>query len=134
MSPSTWLMSPGITTEAIDAALEQLLQAVAEETAGHRSATQLLADAEARLAQMEADCAEAIEQRCRMAEDRIAADRQAAEERGQLIERTWVLGLIGLMLEGLQEGGAAAASLQSLRRMVEEGPIKIGVPGSELVG
>jgi type VI protein secretion system component VasK len=127
-------MSPGITTEALDAALEQLLQAVAEETAGHRSAKQLLADAEARLAQMEADCAEAIEQYCRLAEDRIAADRLAAEKRGRLAERTWVLGLIGLMLEGLQEGGAAAASLQSLRRMVEEGPIKIGVPCSELVG
>jgi hypothetical protein len=121
------------TTDAIDAALEQLLQAVAEESAGHRSAVQLLADAEARLAQMEADCAEAIEQCCILAEDRIAADRQAAEERGQLIERTWVLGLIGLMLEGLQENGAAAASLQSLQRMVEEGPIEIGVPGSELV-
>ena len=126
-------MSPTTTAEAIDAALEQLLQAVAEETAGHRSTTQLLAAAEARLAQMEADCAEAIEQCCRMAEDRIAADRQEAERRGQLIERTWTLGLIGLMLEGLQEGGAAAASLQSLRRMVQEGPIEIGVPGSELV-
>jgi hypothetical protein len=121
------------TTEAIDAALEQLLQAVAEETAGHRSATQLLADAEARLVRMEADCAEAIEQCCRMAEDRIAADRQASEERGQLIERNWTLGLIGLMLEGLQDGGAAAASLQSLRRMVEEGPIEITAPGSEPV-
>ena len=121
------------TTEAIDAALEQLLQAVAEETAGHRSTTQLLADAEARLAQMEVDCAEAIEACCTLAENRIAADRQEAEQRGQLIERTWTLGLIGLMLEGLQDGGAAAASLQSLRRMVEEGPIEIGVPGSELV-
>ena len=121
------------TTEAIDAALEQLLQAIAAERAGHRSLTQLLADAEARLALMEADCAEAIEQCCRMAEDRIAADRQAAEQRGQLIERTWGLGLIALILEGLQDGGATA-SLQSLRRMVEEGPIEIGVPGSELVG
>jgi hypothetical protein len=118
------------TTEAIDAALEQLLQAVAEETAGHRSATQLLADAEARLARMEADCAEAIEQCCRLAEDRIAADRQEAEQRGQLVERNWTLGLIGMMLEGLQESGAAAVSLQSLRRMVEEGPKEIGVPGS----
>jgi hypothetical protein len=121
-------MSP-TTTEAIDAALEQLLQAVAEETAGHRSATQLLADAEARLAQMEADCAEAFEQCCLLAENRIAADRQAAEERGQLIERTWVLGLIGMMLEGLQ-GGAAAAALQSLQLMVEQGPIEITAPGS----
>lgn len=127
-------MSSTTTTEAIDAALEQLLQAVAEETASHRSTTQLLAAAEARLTQMEADCAEAIEQCCRMAEDRIAADRQEAERRGQLVERTWTLGLIGLMLEGLQEGGAAAASLGSLRRMVAEGPIEIGVPGSELVG
>lgn len=41
-----------------------------------------------------------------------------------------MLGLIGLMLEGLQEGGGGAALLQSLQRMVEEGPIKIGVPGS----
>ena len=118
------------TTEAIDVALEQLLQAVAEETAGHRSATQLLADAEARLARMEADCAEAIEQCCRLAEDRIAADRQEAEQRGQLVERNWTLGLIGMMLEGLQESGAAAVLPQSLRRMVEEGPKEIGVPGS----
>jgi len=122
------------TTEAIDAALEQLLQAIAAETAGHRSLTQLLADAEARLDQMEADCAEAIEACCTLAEDRIAADRQSAEQRGQLIERTWVLGLIALMLEGLQSDGATVPVLQSLRRMVEEGPIEPGVPGSGSVG
>ena len=122
------------TTEAIDAALEQLLQAIAAETAGHRSLTQLLADAEARLDQMEADCAEAIEACCTLAEDRIAADRQASEQRGQLIERTWVLGLIALMLEGLQSDGATVPVLQSLRRMVEEGPIEPGVPGSGSVG
>lgn len=121
------------TTEAIDTALEQLLQAVAEETAGHRSTSQLLADAEARLAQMEADCAEAIEQCCRLAEDRIAADRQEAERGGQLIERNWTLGLIDLLLEGLQESGAAAATLQSLRLMVEEGPIEITAARSELL-
>jgi hypothetical protein len=127
--------------DIIDGAIEQLLRGVAEEAARRREAEGLMAAAEERAAaavermdQMELDCAEAIEQCCRMAEDRIAADRQAAEKRGQLIERTWVLGLIGLMLEGLQGGGAAAASLQSLRRMVEEGPIEIGVPGSELVG
>jgi len=122
------------TTEAIDAALEQLLQAIAAETAGHRSLTQLLADAEARLDQMEADCAEAIEACCTLAEDRIAADRQSSEQRGQLIERTWVLGLIALMLEGLQSDGATVPVLQSLRRMVEEGPIEPGVPGSGSVG
>jgi hypothetical protein len=122
------------TTEAIDAALEQLLQAIAAETAGHRSLTQLLADAEARLDQMEADCAEAIEACCTLAEDRIAADRQASEQRGQLIERTWVLGLIALMLEGLQSDGATVPVLQSLRRMVEEGPIEPGLPGSGSVG
>lgn len=122
------------TTEAIGAALEQLLQAIAAETAGHRSLTQLLADAEARLDQMEADCAEAIEACCILAEDRIAADRQASEQRGQLIERTWVLGLIALMLEGLQSDGATVSVLQSLRRMVEEGPIEPGVPGSGSVG
>jgi hypothetical protein len=127
--------------DIIDGAIEQLLRGVAEEAARRREAEGLMAAAEERAAaavermdQMELDCAEAIEQCCRMAEDRIAADRQAAEKRGQLIERTWVLGLIGLMLEGLQGGGAAAASLQSLRRMVEEGPIEIGMPGSELVG
>jgi hypothetical protein len=127
-------------TEIIDAAIEQLLRGVAEETTCRREAEELTAAAEGRaaaaaerMAQMEADCAEAIEQCCILAENRIAADRQAAEERGKLIERTWVLGLIGMMLDGLQGGGATAASLQSLRRMVEEGPIEIGVPGSELV-
>jgi hypothetical protein len=99
----------------------------------HDALAQQLSETEARLAQMEADCAEAIEQCCRIAEDRIAADRQSAEQRGQLIERTWTLGLIGLVLEGLQDEGAAAASLQSLRRMVEEGPIQIEPPGSESV-
>jgi hypothetical protein len=120
--------------DIIDAAIDQLLRGVAEEASRRRVAEERAAAAVERMDQMELDCAEAIEQCCRMAEDRIAADRQAAEERGQLIERTWVLGLIGMMLEGLQDGGAAAASLQSLRRMVEEGPIEIGVPGSELVG
>jgi hypothetical protein len=122
-------MSP---TETIDAALGELTNAIAAQAVTHDGLTQQLAENEARLVRMEADCAEAIEQCCRIAEDRIAADRQAAEQRGQLIERTWVLGLIGLVLEGLEEG-AAAASLQSLRRMVEEGPIEIGVSGSELL-
>ena len=121
------------TTQSIDAALGELTNAVAAQAVAHDALAQLLSEAEARLIQMEADCAEAIEQCCRIAEDRIAADRQAAEQRGQLIERTWTLGLIGLVLEGLQDEGAAAASLQSLRRMVEEGPIEIGVLGSESV-
>ena len=121
------------TTQAIDAALGELSNAIAAQAVAHDSLVQQLSEAEARLIQMQADCAEAIEQCCRIAEDRIAADRQAAEQRGQLIERTWTLGLIGLVLEGLQDEGAAAASLQSLRRMVEEGPIEIGVLGSESV-
>jgi hypothetical protein len=120
------------STESIDAALGELTNAIAAQVVAHEGLTQQLAEAEARLVQMEADCAEVIEQCCRIAEDRIAADRQAAEQRGQLIERTWTLGLIGLLLEGLEEG-AAAASLGSLQRMVEEGPIEIGVPGSESV-
>jgi hypothetical protein len=122
--------------EIIDGAIEQLLRGVAEEATRRRQAEDLMAAADERAAaavermdQMERDCAKAMMQSCALAERRIAADRQAAEERGQLIERTWVLGLIGLMLEGLQDGGAAA-SLQSLRRMVEEGPIEIGLPGS----
>jgi septation ring formation regulator EzrA len=121
------------TTQSIDAALGELTNAIAAQAVAHDALAQQLSETEARLAQMEADCAEAIEQCCRLAEDRIAADRQAAEQRGQLIERTWTLGLIGLVLEGLQDEGAAAASLQSLRRMVEEGPIEIGVLGSESV-
>lgn len=123
--------------EIIDAAIEQLLRGVAEEATRRREAEELMAAADERAAaavermdQMERDCADAMMQSCTLAENRIAADRQAAEERGQQIERTWVLGLIGLMLEGLQDGGAAAASLQSLQRMVEEGPIEIGMPGS----
>jgi len=126
--------------EIIDAAIEQLLRGVAEEATRRREAEELMAAAEERAAaaeermdQMERDCADAMMQSCTLAERRIAADRQAAEERGQLIERTWVLGLIGLMLEGLQDCGAAAASLQSLQRMVEEGPIEITAPGSESV-
>jgi hypothetical protein len=126
--------------DIIDGAIEQLLRGVAEEAARRREAEGLMAAAEDRAAaaedrmdQMERDCADAMMQSCMLAENRIAADRQAAEERGQLIERTWVLGLIGLLLEGLQDGGAAAASLQSLRRMVEEGPIEITAPGSEPV-
>lgn len=123
--------------DIIDGAIEQLLRGVAEEADRRREAEELMVAADERAAaavermdQMERDCADAMMDACALAEDRIAADRQAAEERGQLIERTWVLGLIEMMLEGLQESGAAAASLQSLRRMVEEGPIEIGVPGS----
>ena len=123
--------------EIIDGAIEQLLRGVAEEATRRRQAEDLMAAADERAAaavermdQMEPDCADAMMQSCALAERRIAADRQEAEQRGQLVERNWTLGLIGLMLEGLQEGGAAAASLQSLRRMVEEGPIEIGVPGS----
>jgi len=126
--------------EIIDAAIEQLLRGVAEEATRRRDAEELMAAAEERAAaaeermnQMERDCADAMLQSCSLAENRIAADRQAAEERGQLIERTWVLGLIGMMLDGLQDGGGGAASLQSLQRMVEEGPIEITAPGSEPV-
>jgi hypothetical protein len=110
--------------QVIDEAIEQLLRGVAEETSRRRAAEERADEAEKRLAQMQSDCAEAIEQCCRIAEDRIAADRQAAERRGQLIERTWTLGLVGLVLEGLEEG-ADAATIRSLQRMVEEGPIEI---------
>jgi hypothetical protein len=126
--------------EIIDAAIEQLLRGVAEEATRRREAEELMAAAEERAAaaeermnQMERDCADAMMQTCALAENRIAADRQAAEKQGQLIERTWVLGLIGMMLDGFQERGAAAASLQSLQRMVEEGPIEITAPGSKPV-
>jgi hypothetical protein len=105
----------------IDEAIDQLLQGVAAETARRRKA-------EERMDQMERDCAKAIEQACALAENTIAANKQEADRRGRLQERTWTLGLIHLVLEGLQENGAAAASLQSLKRMVEEGPIDLVSP------
>jgi hypothetical protein len=111
--------------DQIDEALEQLLRGVAEESAHRRAAEQQAADAVERMNQMERDCAKAMLQTCALAENRIGADREEAEQRGRLVERVWVQGLIDLVLNGLQEQGAAAASLQSLRRMVEQGPIKI---------
>jgi hypothetical protein len=114
--------------DQIDEALEQLLRGVAEETAHRRAAEHQAADAVERMNQMERDCAEAMLQACALAENRIGADRREAEHRGRLIERAWTLGLIELVLGGLQEQGAAAASLQSLRRMVEQGPIEIDPP------
>lgn len=48
-----------------------------------------------------------------------------AEHRGRLLERQWVLGLIGMMVDGLREG-AGIATLQSLRRMVEGGAAAAG--------
>jgi len=100
----------------IDAALEQLLRGVAEETSRRRAA-------EERMDAMERDCAEAMQQACALAEHRIAADRQEAEQRGRMLERTWTLGLVELLLEGL-DGGAGVAVLESLRRMLEQGPIE----------
>jgi hypothetical protein len=73
--------------EAIDAAWEGLANAIAAQAADCDAMAQQLTAAEERLAQMQGDCAEAIEQCCTLAENRIAADRQAAEQRGQLIER-----------------------------------------------
>jgi hypothetical protein len=40
-----------------------------------------------------------------------------------MLERTWTLGLVELLLEGL-DGGAGVAVLESLRRMLEQGPIE----------
>jgi len=102
--------------DVIDAALEQLLRGVAEETSRRRAA-------EDRMDAMERDCAEAMQQACALAEHRIAADRQEAEHRGRMLERTWTLGLVEMLLEGL-DGGAGVAVLQSLRRMLEQGPIE----------
>jgi lipopolysaccharide biosynthesis regulator YciM len=119
-------------TEAVNAAWEGPAKAIAAQASDYDAMAHQLAAAVERMNEMQADCAEAIEQCCTLAENRIAADRQAAEQRGQLIERTLVLGLIGLVLNGLEEGDAAA-SLRSLRRMVEEAPIEIGSPASELV-
>ena len=112
--------------DLIDEALGQLLEGVAEEGRRRRAA-------EERMDQMERDCAEAMQQACALAERRIAADREASEQRGHLAEREWVLGLIGMLLDELPETGGAAAGLQSLRRMVEQGPIRIAPAGSELV-
>ena len=112
--------------DMIDEALEQLLEGVAEEARLRRAA-------EERMDQMERDCAEAMLEGCALAERRIAADREASEQRGHLAEREWVLGLIGMLLDELQQGGGGAAALQSLRRMVEQGPIRIVSAGSELV-
>jgi hypothetical protein len=100
--------------DAIDAALEQLLRGVAEETSRRRAA-------EERMEAMERDCAEAMQQACALAEHRIAADRQEAEQRGRMLERTWTLGLVEMLLEG----GAGVAVLESLRRMLEQGPIEV---------
>ena len=113
--------------DLIDEALEQLLQGVAEETRRRRAA-------EERMDQMERDCAQAMLEACALAQRRIAADREASEQRGHLAERTWVLGLIGMLLDGLPETGGAAAGLQDLRRLVEQGPIRIAPAGSEPVG
>jgi hypothetical protein len=112
--------------DVIDEALEQLLEGVAEETRIRRAA-------EERMDQMERDCAEAMLQACALAERRIAADREASEQRGHQMEREWVLGLIGMLLDELQDGGGGAAALQSLRRMVEQGPIRIAPECSGLV-
>jgi hypothetical protein len=114
--------------EAVDAAWEGLANAIAAQATDYDAMALQLGAAVERMDQMQSDCAEAIEQCCALAERNIAAERQAAVEQGQLIERTWVLGLIGLLLHGLQEG-AAAASLQSLRRMIEEGPIEVTAAG-----
>jgi hypothetical protein len=118
--------------DQIDEGLEQLLRGVAEEAAHRRAAEQQASDAVERMNQMERDCAEAMLQACALAENRIGADRQEAEQRGRLVERAWVQGLIDLVLNGLQEQGAAAASLQSLRRMVEQGPIEIDPCASDV--
>ena len=106
--------------DAIDGAIAQLLEAFAEESACSRSVTRLLADADQRLALMEANCAEAIEQAVAMSEDR-----------GRLLERQWVLDLVGMLLDGLQEG-AGVVALQSLRRMVEEGPLRQDGPTMQI--
>jgi hypothetical protein len=102
--------------DVIDAALEQLLRGVAEETSRRRAA-------EERMDAMERDCAEAMQQACALAEHRIVADRKEAEQRGRMLERTWALGLVQMLLEGL-DGGAGVAALESLRRMLEQGPIE----------
>jgi hypothetical protein len=102
--------------DVIDAALEQLLRGVAKETSLRRAA-------ENRMDARERDCAEAMQQACALAEHWIAADRQEAEQRGRMLERTWTLGLVEMLLEGL-DGGAGVAVLQSLMRMLEQGPIE----------
>ncbi|MBU6251209.1 MAG: hypothetical protein KGO47_08600 [Cyanobacteria bacterium REEB417] len=115
-------MSESSTMTLVRESLDDLLASLAADTERHQTMEQRLADAEQRLIAMERDAAEAMEQLQLSAEPRLQAERETAHQQGRLVERDWVLGLIGHLLDGLIGEGTNSQALRTLRSMVEVGP------------
>jgi hypothetical protein len=109
------------TIEAVREGLDALVEAVPAMLLERRRLEQRLQEADARLEAMRAECAAAIEQHAALQLAQAAEDREARDEQTRMLERDRILGLIGVQLDQLKEGGVNSRVLNALRKMILDG-------------
>lgn len=115
------------TLEAVREGLDTLVDAVPAMVLERRQLEQSLQEADARLEAMRAECAAAIEHHTALQLAQAAEDREARDEQMRQLERDRILGLIGLQLDQLKDGGINSRALNALKRMILEGETADGL-------
>lgn len=115
------------TLEAVREGLDTLVDAVPAMVLERRQLEQSLQEADARLEAMRAECAAAIEHHSALQLAQVAEDREARDEQMRQLERDRILGLIGLQLDQLKDGGINSRALNALKRMILEGETADGL-------
>lgn len=117
------------TIEAVREGLDALVEAVPAMVLECRQLERRLEDADAQLEAMRSDCAAAIEQHAALQLAQAAEDREARDEQMRQLERDRILGLIGVQLDQLKEGGINSRVLNALRKMILDGDTAAALTG-----
>ena len=109
------------TLEAVREGLDALMEAVPAMVLERRQLEQSLQEADARLEAVRRECAAAIEHHTALQLAQAAEDREARDKQMRQLERDRILGLIGVQLDQLKDGGVNSRALNALKRMILEG-------------
>ena len=117
------------TIEAVREGLDALVEAVPAMVLERRQLERRLEEADAQLEAMRSDCAAAIEQHAALQLAQAAEDREARDEQMRQLERDRILGLIGVQLDQLKDGGINSRVLNALRKMILDGETAASLTG-----
>ena len=108
------------TLEAVREGLDALVVAVPAMVLERRQLEQSLQEADAQLEAVRRECAAAIEHHTALQLAQAAEDREARDKQMRQLERDRILGLIGVQLDQLKDGGVNSRALNALKRMILE--------------